>query len=67
MAKGNGMIGLVDESKNQKRIKFCIDTYSWILLPTIRLSLVGNNHRIYTISLDFLCFRLIFCVDEDSY
>lgn len=50
-----------------KRIKIYIDTHQWIFPVALRLSLVGNNHRLYTISIDFLCFRLIFCIDEDSY
>lgn len=50
-----------------KRIKFYTELHTWILIPTIRVSLVGNNHRLWSIGIKFLCFELIFCIDEDSY
>ena len=49
------------------RIKFYTDLTEWVIPASIHLSLVGNNHRLYTVSIDILCFRLIFCIDDDSY
>lgn len=49
------------------RIKFYTDISSWIFPLALHITCVGNNNRIYTISLDFLCFRLICCIDEDSF
>ena len=50
-----------------KRIKFYADTSNWVFPISLHLTCVGNDHRPYTFSIDFLCFRLIFCIDEDSY
>ena len=47
-----------------KRLKLCIDRDSWIFPLAFRLTCCGNNHRPYTFSIDLLCFRLIFCIDE---
>ena len=49
------------------RIKFDTNISNWVFPLTLHITCVGNNNRIYTISLDFLCFRIICCVDEDSY
>lgn len=49
------------------RIKFLIDISNWIFPIAIHLTCVGNNNRPYTLSVDALCFRLIICIDEDSY
>lgn len=49
------------------RIKFLADISDWIFPIAIHLTCVGNNNRPYTLSLDCLCFRLIICIDEDSY
>ena len=46
--------------------KFEIDTYKWIFPLSIIVNLVGTNHRIYNIIIGFLCFRLVFCIDEDA-
>ena len=50
-----------------KRIKFYCDTSSWVFPLCLHLTCVGNRHRPYTFSIDFLCFRLIVCIDEDSF
>lgn len=50
-----------------KRIKFNLDKSMWVFPLCVRLTCVGNNNRPYTLSIDFLCLRLIFCIDEDSY
>ena len=50
-----------------KRVKFFTDISQWIFPLSLHITCVGNNNRLYTISLDFLCFRLILCIDEDSY
>lgn len=50
-----------------KRLKFVVDTSEWIFPFCFKLICVGNNKRPYTFSLDFLCLRLIICIDEDSY
>jgi len=50
-----------------KRIKFYADTWEWVFPISIQLDLVGNNHRPYTFKIMFLCFTLVFCIDEDSY
>ena len=50
-----------------RRIKFDINLWYWTFPIAFRLTLVGNNKRPYTFSIDFLCFRLIICIDEDSY
>lgn len=50
-----------------KRIKFAFTKDHWIFPIALHLTCVGNNNRPYTFSIDLLCFRLIFCIDEDSY
>ena len=50
-----------------KRIKFHTDISEWIFPIAIHLICVGNNNRPYTLSIDCLCFRLILCIDEDSF
>lgn len=50
-----------------KRLQFGIDTANWDFPLTLNVKCVGNNNRIWTISLYFLCFALVYCVDEDSY
>ncbi len=50
-----------------KRLKFNINISEWVLPVSFHLSCVGNNKRPYTLSLDFLCFRLILCIDEESF
>ena len=50
-----------------KRIKFVADVGTWIFPISLHLTCVGNRNRPYTFSIDFLCFRLIVCIDEDSY
>ena len=50
-----------------KRIKLYTELHTWILIPTIRVSFVGNNHRLWSIGIKFLCFELIYCIDKDSY
>ena len=50
-----------------KRLVLWMDNSRWIFPLSLNISCVGNNNRIYTISLDLLCFRLILCIDEDSY
>ena len=50
-----------------ERIWLLIDLSNWVFPLALHITCVGNNNRIYTISLDFLCFRIICCVDEDSY
>lgn len=47
-------------------IKFEIDLHQWVLPISVTLNLVGNNHRPYNIIISFLCFSLIFCIDEDA-
>lgn len=50
-----------------KRIKFVIDRKIWVFPLAVRVTCVGNDNRAYTVSLDCLCFRLIACIDEDSF
>lgn len=50
-----------------KRLRFWINTGEWVFPVMFHLTCVGSNYRPYTFSLVFLCFRLIFCIDEDSY
>ena len=50
-----------------KRIKFICDKSNFIFPIAFRWTGVGNNNRTWTVSLDFLWFSLIFCIDEDSY
>ena len=50
-----------------KRLKIYKDTWNWVFPLALHLMLVGNRHRIYTISIDILCFRIILCVDKDSF
>lgn len=47
-------------------VKFKIDTYQWIFPISVIVNLVGNNHRVYSIIIGFLCFKLILCIDEDA-
>lgn len=55
------------EFKIFKRLRFWIDTSDWVFPVIFHLTCVGNDNRPYTFSLDLLCFRLIFCIDEESY
>ena len=47
-------------------IKFDVDIQTWILPISLQINLVGNNHRPYSLMIRFLCFSLIFCIDEDA-
>ena len=49
------------------RIKFVFDNSMWVFPICVRLTCVGCDNRPYTVSIDVLCFRFIFCIDEDSY
>ena len=50
-----------------KRIKLHIDISDWVFPLALHYSCVGNRHRPYIFSIDVLCMRLIFCIDESSY
>ena len=50
-----------------KRVKLHIDTTRFIFPLSFCIDTVGNDNRPYTFSIWFLCCRLIFCIDEDSY
>lgn len=50
-----------------KRMRFNIDTYKWTFPISLELNLVGNNRRPYNLIISFLCFQVIFCIDEDCY
>lgn len=45
--------------KITKNIVFNIDTSRWIFPFALQIDLVGNRNHLYLISLDVLCFRLI--------
>lgn len=49
-----------------KIIKFFTDMDKWVFPMSIELNLVGNNHRPYNVTINFLCFSLVFCIDEDA-
>lgn len=53
--------------EKMKRINFSINTWDWCFPISIRLVLCGNNHRLYCLTIDFLCFHLTIDIDEDSY
>lgn len=46
--------------------KFDINMHQWTFPLSVIVNLVGNNHRIYNIIMGFLCFRIVFCIDEDA-
>ena len=50
-----------------KRIKLHIDIQNWVFPLALHYSCVGNRNRPYTFSIDILCLRLIFCIEESSY
>ena len=50
-----------------RRIKLHIDIQDWVFPLALHYSCVGNRNRPYTFSIDILCMRLIFCIDESSY
>lgn len=45
--------------KITKNIVFNIDTSRWVVPFALHIDLVGNRNHLYLISLDVLCFRLI--------
>lgn len=47
-------------------IKFYCDIDDWYFPICFHYTAVGNNHRPWTFSIRFLCFELVFCIDEDS-
>lgn len=49
-----------------KRVQLEVDTYNWSLLPTIHAILYGNRHKLYLLSIMFLCFTLYIDICEDS-
>lgn len=42
------------------------DTTNWYFPICFHYTTVGNNHRPWTFQINFLCFSLIICIDEDS-
>lgn len=47
-------------------VVFYIDIDDWVFPLSFRYTAVGNNHRPWTFKIEFLCFSLLFCIDEDS-
>ena len=50
-----------------RRAWFEIDRWKWTFPLTIELNLVGNNSRTYNIIVSFLCFHIVFPIDEDCF
>ncbi len=57
----------MDRGGRMNRIKFVFDKSIWVFPICLRLTCVGCDNRLYTVSIDVLCFRFILCIDEDSY
>lgn len=47
-------------------IKFFCDIDDWVFPLCFHYTAVGNNHRPWTFKVEFLCFALVICIDEDS-
>lgn len=47
-------------------IKFFCDIDDWVFPLSFNYTMVGNNHRPWTFKIEFLCFAIVFCIDEDS-
>lgn len=47
-------------------IQFYCDIDEWVFPLCFRYSTVGNRHRPWTFMVEFLCFSLVVCIDEDS-
>ena len=50
-----------------KRIFWHIDISDWVFPIAFNLTCCGNNNRPYNFMIKFLCFSLIYGIDEDSY
>ena len=47
-------------------IHFYFDIDDWVFPLCFRYTMVGNRHRPWTFKVEFLCFALVICIDEDS-
>lgn len=47
-------------------IHFRFDIDNWVFPLCFRYTLVGHDHRPWTFRIEFLCFALTLCIDEDS-
>lgn len=61
------LIITIEDEIDLRRILFKIDRSEWVFPLAFRLLCVGNNKRPYSFIIHFLCFELIFCIDDDSY
>jgi hypothetical protein len=46
--------------------KFECDITDWYFPVCLRYITVGNDRRPWNLQLNFLCFKFIICIDEDS-
>ena len=49
-----------------EKVKFYLDTSHWVFPLSFCYDTVGNRHRPWMFKIGFLCFELIFWLDEDS-
>ena len=47
-------------------VMFDCDWSVWYFPICFKYDTVGNNHHPWTFEIGFLCFRLIFCLHEDT-
>lgn len=51
----------------KQRLIFDYDLTTWVFPLSFTLNLCGNDYRPWNLMLNFLCFQLVICIDEDCY